>query len=143
MGASTFTWKKDESTGNYTTSTNHAGLVKRGGAWVLLHAGKEHTMPRGASFDHAEAKLAHLGRMASEAAATAPRDRAIEEIAARVLNIQTLQTRNSDRLDFYERGVGSLKRALEEAYAAGEKAGASTNRRKEARRRTLTNRSRL
>jgi hypothetical protein len=33
--------------------------------------------------------------------------------------IETLETRNSDRIDFHEIAVWRLRRALEEAYAAG------------------------
>lgn len=36
-----------------------------------------------------------------------------------VPGLQTLQTRNSDRLDFYEVSVGSLTEALREAYERG------------------------
>lgn len=47
----------------------------------------------------------------------------IQEIAKKYLRISTLETRNSDRLDFYEVSVGSIKDALEAAYQAGENAG--------------------
>lgn len=40
-------------------------------------------------------------------------------IATRELRIETLETRNSDSLDFHELGVSSLKSALEAAYQAG------------------------
>ena len=46
---------------------------------------------------------------------------AIERIARTVLGIETLESRNLDRLDFYELGVWTLKTALEEAYDAGKK----------------------
>jgi hypothetical protein len=35
------------------------------------------------------------------------------------LSIETLETRNSDSLDFYDVAVWSLKKALQEAYEAG------------------------
>jgi hypothetical protein len=41
------------------------------------------------------------------------------EIARRTLGIATLETRNSDRLDFKEVAVWSLKDALREAFEAG------------------------
>jgi hypothetical protein len=47
------------------------------------------------------------------------KDRALEEIAAKVLNIPTLQARLSDRLDFHEVAVWSVKEALETAFAIG------------------------
>lgn len=45
----------------------------------------------------------------------------LEKIAAEILNIETLKTRNSDDLDFHEVSVWSLKKALEAAYEAGKK----------------------
>lgn len=41
------------------------------------------------------------------------------EIANRYLGIETLETRNSDRLDFHDVAVWSIKEALEAAYRAG------------------------
>jgi len=43
----------------------------------------------------------------------------IENIASTILNIRTLEVRNSDRLDFYDLAVWSVKEALEAAYLAG------------------------
>ena len=43
----------------------------------------------------------------------------IQAIAQRHLNIETLETRNSDSLDFHDVCVASLKDALEAAYKAG------------------------
>ena len=43
----------------------------------------------------------------------------IEKIAAKHLDIETLDTRNSDALDFHDLDVASLKSALEAAYLAG------------------------
>jgi len=43
----------------------------------------------------------------------------IEEIAQKHLSIDTLKTRNSDSLDFYERSVWRIKTALQQAYLAG------------------------
>jgi hypothetical protein len=43
----------------------------------------------------------------------------LTKIAGEMLNIETLETRNSDDLDFHEVSVWSLKKALEAAYAAG------------------------
>jgi hypothetical protein len=44
---------------------------------------------------------------------------AVTTIARQVLGIPTLEARNSDRLDFHEIGVWSLRQALSEAYLAG------------------------
>ena len=40
-------------------------------------------------------------------------------IAREILGLETLDTRNSDSLDFSEQAVWTLKAALEAAYAAG------------------------
>jgi hypothetical protein len=49
--------------------------------------------------------------------------RIIESIAKTHCQVETLESRNRDSLDFYEVSVWSLKAALEAAYAAGLKAG--------------------
>jgi hypothetical protein len=46
----------------------------------------------------------------------------INEIAQRILRIDTLETRKSDSLDFHEHAVWTLKEALEAAFEAGRKA---------------------
>lgn len=46
-------------------------------------------------------------------------------IAAGSMGIETLETRNSDRLDFHDVHVGSIAAALELAYRAGMARGAS------------------
>lgn len=43
----------------------------------------------------------------------------LTEIATRELGIETLETRNSDALDFHEVSAASLRKALEAAYRAG------------------------
>ena len=43
----------------------------------------------------------------------------IEKIAQDYLHIETLKTRNSDRLDFHDIGVGCLSDALNVAFDAG------------------------
>lgn len=48
------------------------------------------------------------------------RDNTIAQIAKGCLKIETLNTRNSDRLDFHEVPVWDLKQALQLAYKAGE-----------------------
>jgi hypothetical protein len=57
--------------------------------------------------------------------AKAPSDAMLLEIAARHFHsIETLDTRNSDRLDFHDVAVWAMRAALEEAYAAGVAAAA-------------------
>ena len=46
-------------------------------------------------------------------------DRLLEQIASQYLRINTLKTQHSDRLDFHDLAVWSIKSALEAAYAAG------------------------
>ncbi len=50
------------------------------------------------------------------------RDRTITEIATKLLDLETLATRNSDRLDFHNLAVWQIKAALEAAFAAGREA---------------------
>ena len=50
------------------------------------------------------------------------RDEALANIATTILDLETLDTRNSDRLDFHELSVWQIKKALEAAFAAGQKA---------------------
>ena len=46
-------------------------------------------------------------------------DSEVLEIAQKHLELETLETRNSDRLDFHNLSVWQIKEALEEAYSAG------------------------
>jgi hypothetical protein len=46
-------------------------------------------------------------------------DETLAEIAQKHLELDTLETRNSDSLDFHELSVWQIKKALEEAYLAG------------------------
>lgn len=46
-------------------------------------------------------------------------DQLLTEIAKKHLNLETLETRNSDSLDFHYVAVWSLKEVLQEAYEAG------------------------
>jgi hypothetical protein len=45
------------------------------------------------------------------------------QIARDKLNIETLETRSTDALDFHDVAVWSIKAALQEAYDAGFRAG--------------------
>ena len=61
---------------------------------------------------------------------TAQRDALLLEIARRQFRIETLETRNWDRLDCHDVAVWAIRTALEEAYEAGCAAGrAETERR--------------
>jgi hypothetical protein len=53
-------------------------------------------------------------------AAKAPSEALLLEIAAKHFHsIETLETQNSDRLDFHDVAVWAIRAALEAAYAAG------------------------
>ena len=53
-------------------------------------------------------------------------DKLLAQIALDHLFIETLQTRNSDRLDFHDVSVWAVQSALMAAYQAGLAAGQST-----------------
>ena len=55
------------------------------------------------------------------------RDQLLAQIALDHLFIETLQTRNSDRLDFHDVSVWAVQSALMAAYQAGLAAGQSTS----------------
>lgn len=64
----------------------------------------------------------------TEPTPNAQRDAVILEIAQRQFRLETLETRNRDRLDFHDVAVWALRAALEEAFEAGRRAGpANTN----------------
>lgn len=46
-------------------------------------------------------------------------DATIQRIAQNTLGIETLETRNSDQLDFHDISVWMLRAALEEAFQSG------------------------
>ena len=48
-----------------------------------------------------------------------PLEELLEEIARKHLNIQTLETQNSDVLDLHDDAVWAIKSALKEAYESG------------------------
>ena len=58
-------------------------------------------------------------------------EKTIEEIAKKILKLETLDARNSDRLDFIELPVWDIKEALEAAYKAGEAEGFEAGKRYE------------
>ena len=55
---------------------------------------------------------------------TARRDTLILDIARRRFFLETLETRNSDSLDFHDVAVWAIRDALAEAIEAGRRAGA-------------------
>jgi hypothetical protein len=59
----------------------------------------------------------------TKAKPTAP-EALILEIATRHFFVETLETRNSDQLDFHDVAVWAMRAALEDAFEAGRIAGA-------------------
>ena len=59
---------------------------------------------------------------------TTDRDAALLKIATEILDLETLETRRRDCLDFKEHGVFSIRQALEAAYAAGAASAAKPKR---------------
>lgn len=53
-------------------------------------------------------------------------DKLLQQIALDHLFVDTLETRNSDRLDFHEVSVWGIKTALQEAFDAGKQAASSS-----------------
>ena len=47
----------------------------------------------------------------------------LDHIAQTLLGLETLNTRNSDRLDFHDVAVWNIKAALQAAFEAGHQAG--------------------
>jgi len=56
----------------------------------------------------------------------AQRDALILEIAQRHLFLETLETRNRDRLDFHDTAVWAIRSALVAAYEAGRRSAETT-----------------
>ncbi len=54
---------------------------------------------------------------------TEQRDSALAKIAHDVLDLETLETRKMDSLDFHDTAVWSIRQALLDAYTAGFDAG--------------------
>lgn len=54
---------------------------------------------------------------------TQARDQLLQRIAAEHLFVETMETRNSDRLDFYDVSVWGIRQALIDAYEAGRLVG--------------------
>jgi hypothetical protein len=53
---------------------------------------------------------------------TMTKEEILTNIAKERIGAETLETRNSDRLDFYDISVWALKEMLEQAYEAGRQA---------------------
>ena len=97
---------------------DEAKSAERGEAWPQAVA----LWTRAASLCDGEDKqrcLAGIARCEHEVAV----DTQLASVAKRILNIPTLETRNSDSLDFHEVAVWQLLAALRLAYRMGRKEG--------------------
>ena len=63
-----------------------------------------------------------MARARKPADPNAQRDAQLLEIAQRQFRIETLETRNGDRLDFHDVAIWAIRAALEEAFEAGRRA---------------------
>lgn len=54
-------------------------------------------------------------------------DQLLQQIALDHLFVETLETRNSDSLDFHDVSVWAIKAALKAAFDAGKQAGSATH----------------
>jgi hypothetical protein len=54
-------------------------------------------------------------------------DELLQQIALDHLFVETLETRNSDSLDFHDVSVWAIKAALQAAFDAGKQAGSATH----------------
>lgn len=105
----------DDTNLEFLFATTHTALLLAIGAGVIDANGR-------ARLELARRGLGVNDEPQDEAVAEA----AVAEIARRVLRLATLETRNSDSLDFHELAVWSIREALTAAYAAGAHAGART-----------------
>tara|TARA_R110002072_G_scaffold39033_4_gene112529 strand:+ start:839 stop:1057 length:219 start_codon:yes stop_codon:yes gene_type:complete len=64
-----------------------------------------------------------MARARNPADPNAARDAQLLEIAQRQFHLETLETRNWDRLDFHDVAVWAIRAALEDAFEAGRRTG--------------------
>ena len=64
-----------------------------------------------------------MARPRKPAGPNGARDAELLEIARGQFRIETLETRNRDRLDFHDVAVWAIRAAIEEAFEAGRRAG--------------------
>jgi RNase adaptor protein for sRNA GlmZ degradation len=67
-----------------------------------------------------------INKRRSQVMDTQKLEQLLNQIAAEHLHIDTLATRNSDRLDFHEVSVWGLKEALQAAFTAGQQSKQTT-----------------
>lgn len=120
----------DETNPEFLFSTTASALLLaiEDGLIDTAHLARRELANRGLDADglwcgFAKAREIHLGEQvgAAEAPDTTA-EQAVAEIARGLLHLDTIETRNSDALDFHEVAVWSIRDALMAAHTAGAKA---------------------
>ncbi len=121
----------DDTNAAYVFSTTHTALLlaMETGTIDAANLARAELANRGLDADGVwcgfeRARAIHLG-VANDQAPDATAEQAIAEIARRGLHLDTLETLNSDALDFHDLAVWSIREALVAAYNAGRTAGGS------------------
>lgn len=121
----------DDTNPAYVFSTAHTALLlaMESGTIDAANLARAELANRGLDADGVwcgvdRAREIHLG-VADDVAQDAAAEQAIAEIARRIPHLDTLETRNSDALDFHDLAVWSIREALVAAYNAGRTAGGS------------------
>ena len=115
----------DDTNASYVFSTTHTALLlaMETGTIDAANLARAELANRGLDADgvwcgFARAREIHLG-VANDQAPGATAEQAVAEIARRSLHVDTLESRNSDALDFHDLAVWSIREALVAAYNAG------------------------
>jgi hypothetical protein len=122
----------DETNPEFLFSTTHTTLLLAIEAGLIDPVGLARAELAGRGLDadgtwcgFAGAREIHLGAVAADVAeheVDAVAEQTAVEIARRILHIDTLDTRNSDALDFHTVSVWQVKEAIESAFSAGQAA---------------------
>jgi hypothetical protein len=119
----------DDTNPAYVFSTTHTALLlaMESGTVDAANLARAELANRGLDADgnwcgFDRAREIHLGAT-NDQAPNATAEPAVAEIARRSLHLDTLDTRNSDALDFHDLAVWSIREALVAAYNAGRTAG--------------------
>ncbi len=122
----------DDANPAYLFATTHTTLLLaiEDGLIDAAHLARSELANRGLDADGVwcgfpKAREIHLGDQHADATSDdATAEQTVAEIARRILHIDTLDTRDSDALDFHELAVWAIREALLQAHAAGVAAAA-------------------
>jgi hypothetical protein len=124
----------DDANPAYLFSTTHTTLLLaiEDGLIDAAHLARSEVANRGLDADGVwcgfpKAREIHLGDQHADATSDdATAEQTVAEIARRILHFDTLDSRNSDALDFFECAVWTIREALLQAHAAGVATAART-----------------